>query len=137
MLIFALALLLLFLSLHSLWPELEGVVDLGSSGRVRTGLARSSSLFRELEECLAAGLLPGPERWEQVRSLPEPWGRLAHESLGELRSRGGQVLPTLKRLRALTDAQTEDLLEGNGRSASAMAQALTCAAGVRLLRGGV
>jgi hypothetical protein len=45
------------------------------------------------------------------------------------------VLPTLKRLRALADAQTEDLLEAKARSASAMAQALTCSAMVPLLSG--
>jgi hypothetical protein len=131
----AAAIFLFLLSMKALQPELLGVVDPGGTSRIRTGLSRTSALLRELEECLAAGLLPGQERWEQVRALPEPWGKLAHESLSELRSRGGQVLPTLKRLRSLADSQAEDLLEGKARSASAMAQALTCAAMVPLLSG--
>jgi hypothetical protein len=114
-------------------PTLAGLYP--SSRHNRAGLARASSLFRELEELLAAGLLPGPERWAEVRTLAAPWGTLADDSLNELRSQGGQVLPTLKRLRALAEAQARDLLEGQARSASALAQALTCAAMVPLLGG--
>src|SRR5262245_31026843 len=133
MLAACLSALALLLALRLLRTELSSPFGRGSGERVE--LARASSLFRELEELLSAGLLPKPERWEEVAALAAPWGPLAHESLCELRSRGGQVLPTLRRLRSLTEAQSRDLLQGKARSASALAQALGCAALVPLVSG--
>src|SRR4051812_43124303 len=97
--LFSLAILAALLALRILWPEFGLGIDLGASRKARLGLSRASSAFRELEEMLSAGLLPEAERWERLRELDAPWGRLAHESLCELRARGGSLLPTLKRLR--------------------------------------
>jgi hypothetical protein len=132
MLLFAFAILALGTGLWLLWPDLGPSLDWSSGKRERAALARASAVLRELEETLSAGLLPEASRWERLKDLDEPWGRLAHESLSELRSRGGSLLPTLKRLRELADRQLRDLIEGRARSANALAQALTCAGMVPL-----
>jgi hypothetical protein len=123
--LFSAAILAFCLALFHLREDLS--VDIGGSRGLRASLTRASSRFRELEDLLSSGLLPPAERWAELKTLGEPWGDLAFESLTELRSRGGALLPTLRRLRGLADEQSRDLLEGRARSSSALAQALTCA----------
>jgi hypothetical protein len=93
----------------------------------RKGLLRVVSSLRELEETLMAGLVPDHRRWEQLRDLEEPWGRLSADNLGELRSSGGALLPTIQRLRALAEAHGLALEEAQSKSAQAFVQAGVCA----------
>jgi hypothetical protein len=83
--------------------------------------------MQELEELLAAGIVPPAEKWEALRELRAPWGSLAHESVRELRASGGAMLPTLRRLKGLADAQMRALVEARAKSAQALAQAMSCA----------
>jgi hypothetical protein len=92
----------------------------------RAKLSQVGALLREIEETQAAGLVPTPERWSALRAMPAPWGELAYESLQELRSCGGALLPTLKRLRTLALDNDAALAEARARSAQALAQALVC-----------
>lgn len=113
-------------------------LDLGSGAWKRLPkLARSSAgaavkaaenLFHELEETLAAGLVPADARWNLLRELASPWDRLAYESLTQLRSEGGAVVPTLRRFRELARRHFESLGEARARSSQAMAQAVVCGA---------
>jgi hypothetical protein len=93
----------------------------------RANLRKVRFLLQEIEETLGAGLVPASERWAALEALPQPWGTLAHDSLQELRSCGGALLPTLRRLRALAQDHDAALAEARARSAQALAQAFVCA----------
>jgi hypothetical protein len=82
--------------------------------------------LQDIEERLGAGLVPESSRWAALGALPAPWGPLAHESVDELRQRGGALMPTLKRLRALAEHQDAALAEARAKTSQAMAQALVC-----------
>ena len=82
-----------------------------------------SARLRDLEEALGAGVVPEPERWAALGALPEPWGSLSRQSVEELRRQGGAVLPTLRRLRHLSEHHAADLADARARSAQALAQA--------------
>lgn len=97
-----------------------------STARERSELARVVAALLELEETLEAGLVPGAAAWDRVRTLAPPWGPLAWESLSELRSGGGAILPTLRRIRALAQEQAAALAEARAKSSQALAQALVC-----------
>src|SRR5262245_14936586 len=60
------------------------------------GLQATTRLLLELEETLSAGLVPPKEKWDSLKALPAPWGRLASESVQALRVQGGAILPTLR-----------------------------------------
>jgi hypothetical protein len=120
------------LGLRILSPELHLIEGAFSLGREHARLQRVTSLLLELEETLASGLLPQPERWEELRRLPQPWGKLVSESVDQLRAQGGALLPTLKRLRTLAEEHSTSLKEARGRSAQALGQASACAALVPL-----
>ncbi len=74
-----------------------------------------------------AGLVPDPRRWAQLKKLEKPWGRLASESLEDLRSSGGALLPTLHRLRALAEDHGVALEDAQAKTAQALVQSLVCA----------
>lgn len=88
----------------------------------------AENLFHELEETLASGLLPAEARWDLLKRLEAPWNRLAFDSLTQLRSEGGAVIPTLRRFRDLARRHFESLGEARARSSQAMAQAVVCGA---------
>jgi hypothetical protein len=100
---------------------------LPGAGRLREELRAVIHLLQEIEETLSAGLVPARERWEALRALSAPWGELAYESLQELRSQGGVLLPTLRRLRGLAQDHDSALGEARARSSQALAQAGICA----------
>jgi hypothetical protein len=58
--------------------------------------------------------------------LPGLWGPLIYQSLTELRSSGGALLPTLRRLRNLADEHQISLMDAKAKASQAMAQALVC-----------
>ncbi len=87
-----------------------------------------SDLLLEIEETLSSGLIPAPERWEAMRKLPAPWGKLTTQSLEGLRSSGGALLPTLRRIRSLAEQHGVILADARAKSAQSIAQALVCAA---------
>lgn len=99
----------------------------GGLGAERARLRAVVGLFQELEETLATGLVPASQRWAALRALPAPWGELAADSLQELRSCGGALLPTLRRLRALAQEHDAALVEARARSSQALGQAAVCA----------
>jgi hypothetical protein len=92
----------------------------------RLEIQRVHHLLQEIEELLGAGMLPSKEHWERLQNLPAPWGSLAHDSLQELRSSGGAILPTLRRLKDLAIGQVRALADARARSSQAFAQALAC-----------
>lgn len=97
------------------------------SGQERAKLRKVCALLQEIEETLAAGLVPESGRWAALQALPAPWGELTFSSLQELRSCGGALLPTLRRLRQLAQEHGAALSEARARSSQALAQALVCA----------
>jgi hypothetical protein len=99
--------------------------SLGFAAQKKTLRAVSLAL-QEIEETLASGLVPAQEKWKTLGDLPTPWGSLAHQSLMELRSSGGALLPTLRRLRNLADDQQVTLMDAKAKSAQALSQALVC-----------
>lgn len=90
-------------------------------------LRKVSETLCRLEESLEAGLSPAEEDWSRLQSLPAPWGSLAHGSLQALRSSGGALLPTLRRLRSLAQSHRAAWAEGRARCAQALSQAGICA----------
>lgn len=106
------------------WTRLPSFARDRSGGEVKT----AEHLFHELEETLASGLVPADERWEGLRNLAAPWNRLAYDSLTQLRSEGGAVVPTLRRFRELARRHFDSLGEARARSAQALAQAAFCGA---------
>lgn len=116
----------LFMSLRLLRPELSLISALLGFGRNQTDLQTVSNVLREIEETLLAGMIPSQERWALIQKLPTPWGRLASDSLTELRSTGGSLVPTLRRLRDLAEAQIVALSDARARSSQASGQALAC-----------
>lgn len=95
--------------------------------RGRQKLIEVVNRLSELEEFLMAGLAPDQQRWNVLKKLDEPWGRLVSESLGELRSSGAALLPTLQRLRALAEEHLSSLEDAQAKSAQAVVQAGICA----------
>lgn len=91
------------------------------------GLKLAEALFFELSETLEAGIVPESDRWEALKALPPPWGRLSYSSVQELRRQGASLVPTLKRLRELARQQAESQKDARARSAQALAQACVCA----------
>jgi hypothetical protein len=122
-----------FLSIQFLGKDL---IQLGGTigfGRERKKLQGVVNLLREIEETLAAGLVPTPERWQALQILPAPWSTLATESLQELRSSGGALLPTLKRLRNLAEDHQASLSDARAKTSQAFAQAGACSLLVPIL----
>ena len=107
-------------------PELSLVSALMGFGRSQNELQTVSNVLREIEETLLGGMIPSQERWGLLQKLPSPWGRLASDSLNELRSTGGSLIPTLRRLRDLAEAQIVALSDARARSSQASGQALAC-----------
>jgi hypothetical protein len=99
----------------------------GGIAAERARLKSVVALLQEIEETLATGLVPAAGRWAALRALPAPWGELAADSLQELRSCGGALLPTIRRLRALAQEHDAALLESRARSSQALGQAVVCA----------
>ena len=98
----------------------------GQAAEIRK-LKTVSGLLLEIEETFMAGLVPEFSRWEQIQKLPSPWGKLSSESLDGLRSMGGALLPTLRRLRALAQQHATVLSEARAKSAQSIAQAMVSA----------
>jgi hypothetical protein len=106
------------------WARLPSFARESSGAEVKA----AENLFHELEETLASGLIPADARWEKLRALAAPWNRLAYDSLTQLRSEGGAVIPTLRRFRELARRHFESLGEARARSSQALAQAVVCGA---------
>lgn len=133
MILWALAFLCLVIGIRNLFSNLPFLQT--GLGRQRLVLKRVSWRFQEFEELLSAGLVPSDEDWNQIRELPDPWGSLAFESLRDLRSQGGAMLPTLKRFRSLAQQHDSSLADAKAKSAQAFAQALICFALVPVFSG--
>ena len=93
----------------------------------RKSLIQVVSVLRDLEETLMTGLVPEPRQWELLKKLGNPWGRLVSESLGELRSSGGALLPTLQRLRSLAEEHGVALEDARAKTSQSVVQSLVCA----------
>jgi len=89
-------------------------------------LQRVHRLLHELEDSLAAGLVPPAQRWQDLHGLTAPWGTLTGPSVEALRSCGAPVLATLRRFRALAVRHQEVLQEARARSSQALAQVTAC-----------
>lgn len=114
------------LGVKLLLEELNSYSQALSIGREKSSLQRVMNQFLELEETLESGLIPTQEKWDSLRSLPNPWGALVHESVLDLRSHGAPLLPTLKRLRSLVQHHSEALNDARAKSAQALGQAIAC-----------
>jgi hypothetical protein len=99
----------------------------------RKSLLKVARSLQEIEEILMTGLVPSAETWNSLRYLSEPWATLSTESLQGLRSCGGSMLPTLKRLRNLAEDQAESLTMARAKSSQAFAQTFVCMSLVPLL----
>jgi hypothetical protein len=111
-----------------LLPQLIRVVSdtfRNNSNRIQ-GLSKVVQSLRELEETLQTGLLPEVQKWENLKFLDPPWGRLTYESIHQLRSQGSELLPTLKRLREVAQELKTLSLEVRSRQAQALMQASVC-----------
>ncbi len=102
-------------------------------GRQRKDLQKIVQVLREMEDTLLAGLVPSPFLWESLKELSEPWGRLTFDSLQGLRSCGGSLLPTLKRLRGVAEEHSLTLTRAQAKSYQALSQAGMCSLLVPLL----
>ena len=69
----------------------------------RRRLKSVSLSLQEIEESLSSGMVPDSDMWAALERLPQPWGSLIFQSLSELRSSGGALLPTLRRMRVLAE----------------------------------
>ena len=101
----------------------------------RKRLKSVSLSLQEIEESLASGMVPGSEMWASLERLPQPWGSLIFQSLSELRSSGGALLPTLRRMRALAEEHQVSLMDAKAKSSQALSQALVCSFMVPLFGG--
>jgi hypothetical protein len=121
----------------AVWILLQDFSQLGFSSfsfqARRNRLLKVTTVLREFEEILMAGLVPPAERWARFGELEEPWRSLTTESLKELRDCGGALLPTLRRLRELSDAHRVDLQDARAKASQALAQAAACSMLVPLL----
>ena len=103
-------------SLKILKPELALFFSSLGFGNKQAELQKVSNVLREIEETLLAGMIPGSDRWALIQNLPIPWGPLASDSLNELRAAGGSLIPTLRRLQGLAEAQSVALSDARARS---------------------
>jgi hypothetical protein len=133
MLVWSLSFFVFMLGLKVIGPEVLVIRSLWGISHQRRTLQQVSSIFREIEETLMAGLVPDSQRWVLLQELPSPWGVLSWESLRELRACGGSLLPTLKRLRGLSESEDLALADAQARSSQAYAQVLACSVLVPVL----
>jgi hypothetical protein len=127
MLIWSFCFLCLFLALGLLVPNILMLERFFGFQRETISLSKVISLLQEFQELLESGVVPSQQRWVALQKLPSPWGGLAFESLQELRSQGGSLVPTLRRIRTLAEEQRATLKEARARSSQALAQAFVCA----------
>lgn len=124
-----------FFSLQFLKEDFSIVIDSISIGYQRKHLQKVTQVLREIEDTLLAGLVPPTQVWECLKSMPEPWGYLSFDSLQSLRSCGGSLLPTLKRLRDLSEDHFLTLAHAQAKSSQALSQVGLCSLLVPLLGG--
>ncbi len=72
---------------------------------------------------LRSGLPLDQQFWEQLDSLPLPWGGVAPVFLREIRSQGGKLLAPLSRMEHYARYQREFLADAQSRAAPAVGQA--------------
>lgn len=133
MLVWGSSFFLILMSFFFLMSEVKKLIPTLLRKPQQKVLLKVSSVLREIEESLMAGLIPPLDRWEMIQKLPRPWGELAWDSLSELRSSGSSLLPTLKRLRTFADSQYVALNDAQARSSQASAQVFVCSLIVPLL----
>ncbi|MBC7690474.1 MAG: hypothetical protein H7222_01785 [Methylotenera sp.] len=123
MMLWALSFILVGLGLSFLFSDLLKLPGIQAEA---FRLQKVIHVFHEFEETLEAGLVPTSETWTELKNLVNPWGSLAHQSLQDLRSKGGSLLPTLRRLRALAETHARGLKDARAKSSQALAQAMVC-----------
>jgi hypothetical protein len=105
-------------------------LDLGASifgiSADRRALSEVIARLQEVEEALSAGLVPEAERWKALEELQAPWGALIGECVTELRSSGGSLVPTLRRLRMLAQDHQATLARARGKVSQSLGQAGAC-----------
>lgn len=116
--------LLFFSGLWLLLSQFDFKAVLWGARLEKAALLLIVARLQEIEEMLGAGMVPTPSHWSGLQQLGPPWGRLAFDSLQELRAQGGAVLPTLRRLKELAQTHRDVLAQTESRSAQALAQAL-------------
>ncbi len=116
------------LSLRHILPDLDVFSGAFRLTREKRELEAVTQRLLRIEETLLSGVVPASAEWDALASLPEPWGRLASEAIRELRSSGAAVIPTLRRLRELSERHSAALAEARAKSAQSLAQAASCAA---------
>lgn len=126
-----------YLGLRFLWQEIHPVFEFFGFKNQQRHLQEVANTFREIEETLMVGLVPSAEKWESLGCLFPPWGELSFESLQELRQSGASLLPTLQRLRLLSEDHMIAIAEAKSKSAQALSQAFICSALVPVLGGGL
>ncbi len=119
-------------SLRGFLPDFDVFSGALRLGKERRELDHVTQSLLKVEETLLSGLLPTSEQWGKLALLPSPWGKLAGESIQELRATGAAVVPSLRRLRELSERHASTLAEARAKSSQALAQAGACAALVPL-----
>ena len=128
MLPWTLTLLCALIAAKTLFGADASFASFGRSARERRDLRQVCQTLHEIEEMLETGFLPDENRWQELNTLPAPWGKLAFENTQLLRSQGGSVLPTLRRLRSFAQSHSASIQEAQSRASQALAQAWVCAA---------
>lgn len=127
MLLWTLTFLGFLLTCQSLFGDRINYSQLGRGSKERRDLRIVRQKLHEIQELLESGFLPEEERWNSLQQLPSPWGKLAFGSTRLLRTHGGSVLPTLRRLRTFAESHSASIGEAQARVSQALAQAWICA----------
>lgn len=117
---------LALLGTFSVGSELRPYMRVGEFGREKRRLVQVSDALGEIQGFIETGLLPPDSAWRKLGEIAAPWRDLVQDALMDLRRRGGSLLPTVRRLKALAQENQEALELSRNRAAQAWAQACVC-----------
>jgi hypothetical protein len=80
----------------------------------------------ELDESLAAGLVPTEDRFEKLAHLPKQLSEMSATPIRELRESGGELRPTLKRIRLFAEKSLEIEQISRTKTLAAFSQSVVC-----------
>jgi hypothetical protein len=115
---------LFFIGCQEMHPVLVRVKNFLLQSKMLLDLRMASVRLSFLQEMLEAGQVPEAKDWESILAMPAPWGKIAYQSLQELRNSGAAVLPTLTRMRTTIEEQVELIQDCKVKSSQAFGQAI-------------
>ncbi len=96
-------------------------------GSLESHFTRLRNVLWEMDETLASGLIPRPETYADLQRLPKKLADFSAAPIFELRESGGELRPTLQRIRVFSEKSLEIAQLARTKTLSAFSQSVLCA----------